>query len=1071
MPRTIDDLVQAPTPLPPTQTFGTPYAPMPTMMTPSQAWQSAMPKPDPFTQQALQTPSIPRSGLAQTQLFMDPNAARQAIAYRGAERMGQAISNVGNYASWMPGVNLFGMGMSLGGQFLNNIPGLGGLARGAYNAFSGPSEQALGQLQNMAQLQRMTAGNLNLSQGMGLGGTGLDPMAALSLSKRLTGIGQQTNVAAGREKDEGITTQDMMRFTQTAAQTGLLDAATNIDQITGTVQKLMKVVGKMAKLTGDPDFRSNLESIAEMRRFGFTVDQAVQATRDIQTFARQAGVGVGQMVSGGGAVGMQAFQQHGMAGGVGMMFGAHAQVAARNLGGVFSPIQEQLLGGKEGIQARLSQNAAQFASGPMSYMLGAAMTAGPGGQIGLDTNRMQEVLRGGTSLTGLMGQSQQNIMKIAQQMSRQQGRSVQDVIVELMQRMPEMQSIASQQLGPQGMQDLQMQTMLSMSKRMGMRTAAQLVAGGDSQQANLLMGMAQSPEYYERRKAQLLDQLKDIRAEGRQNAEQHKVEREQWQEQFTVWGRTKRGLGKVGEFFADTSTQKFIEKATRNEAEGMVEEEIEAQGGAYVPRAIRGANRKIVDEMRSSMEADRKLRGGADLTTRGGMNEYQKTLARMQQRGPRTMDEMETRRDAARELLGKSYWTQVSGAKNLSYYTRRMEEPVRQIDEAIENIFQQTLKDASNIEAVKDMGSKEFAQVSQQLMKEFEKGGIPGKATLTSLIRSAIMPLAERAGRDGKQLPTAKIKEKMKQELLNRGIRPDIVDRTFEENAPFWDKFIPLTIKTVGSPGAKAALSKTAEGADVIVHDSIESLQADMAAADASYKKTLGNLGIIEDSDQVSDEEKAMMDSFKNLDAKTQALVSAMAYGHGGEGGDDVETTKARREASGMEIDAATSLEGAKRLDAARAFLEKHGDVGKRVGKFAAARVARAGGVFSEKSLEEGFRQMRAGKGQFKDVAAGERARARAEQAGYTIDTSGHVIAAGAGAAAGAGTGDQEDQIKKQLTTLDEMKNAFVGPGSASEALKIAATEISKAAQSWRKGPKEVHDEDNKPSASFLPFW
>jgi len=229
--------------------------------------------------------------LGRTAGYLDPSQAGSYANQQWGQKVERWGQTAGAVASMVPGVGMVtGIGMSLAGGPLFNNP----LTRAVF----GPSERAAQHMSMMANIQHRTFGNLQLTGGdVGLGGAGMSMPAAMQLGQQFTAKAESWGRVRGA-KDEDVQKykQDLVRMTEMAGQTGLLDASTNIDQISDTVMKLMKVMGRMAKLTGDPDFRNNLQQIGQLRTMGLSIDQAVETTRNLAFYARGAGVSQQQLL-------------------------------------------------------------------------------------------------------------------------------------------------------------------------------------------------------------------------------------------------------------------------------------------------------------------------------------------------------------------------------------------------------------------------------------------------------------------------------------------------------------------------------------------------------------------------------------------------------------------------------------------------------------------------------------------------------------------------------------------------------------------------------------------------------
>lgn len=1134
MPRTLDEIIQeqgsfAQTPVPPVATYSTPWwgPAMGGLQTPSQAelirqatpqlppmalsplnaqnMALAMgstpmgypvappPPPSPMTaimaaraaQYVNPQANMMGAGLAGTQGFLNPANAGQALAQQalgGQSALGSGMAGVGNVMGFLPGGQAMGLGLSLGGQWLGDQITNNPLTRWAHRQMYG---SAATDLSNMAGLQHGTAGMMNLAGGAaGLGGTGMSAPAALQLGQRFRRMGTQwaeqnpalAEQMGGGDADVGAQryTQDLTKLTQMAGEHGLLDAATNINQVGDTVSKLFKVLGAMGKITGDPDFRNNLREIANMRQLGFTIDQAVTATRDLQMYARGAGMTREQMMVGGGAMGQGVFAGAGMVGGVGMVYGAQATMQARQLAGAYTPMQEALLGGREGIAQRWTAQQAHFATGPMNMMMGAAMTAGPGG-ISLDSGRMAQMLRGGMSLSGLAGQSQGNLMRIAQQMAQQQGRPVQDVMVELMQRQPELQSMMAQQLGPEGMRMLQMQTISALARPgaqggmgMGLHTAAQLVAGGDPRQAQMLVGMMSSPEFYQREKDRLGRHLAELRSEAREERARGREERQEIRDQYTWWGKTKGAVGGAASWVASPFTaigegvSDIYARANAKRAEETARELAEQEDAARGIRRVHfgrtlGMNARMAEEEAGRLGREE----GLDLNA-PGVGRFER-LRRMQERGFRSRilrgamagasaEQIELAQEARGEeglFAGgfgerQMFGLHRAGVSALAFFTgdrvnTRTVGPVGETRRTID----QTLEMAQAVEDTQNATLTNLASAMKRDEKLLTEAG--AKTGAIFAMKKTMLEYAERVGRgeEGKVLNKDAIRKHLRATLKAQNVPEHQINKILSDaNMDHWKKMTVGMAKEFGTKEAKAAVSETTDVAERFFEGTTEQMQEKFDTFQEQYEAQLAEAGITGGgffSDSLTTEEKQAMEAMQGSEtaAEREAMV-LMGVMEGGEG-EEEGITKDMREQAEKKLnelllkDTATYEKVQKRMKTLR---ETGGEAAIRtVGRMAKIEQRYAGTLANlGKSLEAGYKE---GKGYYGVFGAMKKAMGEAVAMGGRIEEGALVMPT----ETGVGT-SQDAAIKVaegQLQNLDEMKKQFAGFGRSAKTLQIAA--------------------------------
>lgn len=998
-------------------------------------------------------------GLGAMQPLANQATAGETMAQRalgGESTLGKGLSALGTGMSFIPGGQLVGAGLSFFGQGIGDAITNNPLTRGAYKMMYGG---AIEQMTSMAQLRQGTEGMLQLTGGdAGMGGAGMSVTGGLRLAQRYRGAAgrwaeanpEMAEQVGGGDADEGARryAADLRKLTQMAGEYGLLDAATNIEQIGNVTSKLFKVIGKMAEVTGDPDFRNNLQKIAQMRQFGFTIDQAADATRQITGYQRAGGMSQ-QQVLGAQNMGMQAMSQAGLAPGIGMVYGPQAQLQARQLAGAYTPIQEALLGGREGIAQRWTAQQAQFASSPaMNMMMGSAMQAGPGGAIGLDPSRLNEMLAGGTTMSGMAGQSQSNIMRIARQMAQQQGRPVQDVMVELMQRQPEIQSQIAQQLGPEGMRMLQMRTVQSLAQGqgLGLHTAAQLVAGGDPQQAQMLTGMMTSPEFYERERERLQQQLRDIQRDQDRERAERRERREELRDSLTPgflgYRSVGRGIGQawdavtspIGEVGKHISVAQDVE--ARQRAVEMQREEDQARGVKAV-YAQRDLNERVVEEMTQRLYGEEPgFRERA-----GGMDAFERARMRREAEGDRlaTTRELEIAQEARGEsgfggwITRKVYGADVglgieSGAAHAhTRITRKTMDRLWKNAEVIHKNRGRTLKQRFDL---RNKLESAFSGITKD-------GEAVDPGQIVSALRERILNYAGKAGREGSMVDFDDMREEMAKELATRtGWTVDRARAYIGANKDRFNRIATDIVEDFGTPIHKAAFEETydkvLESADITGTETLEELQEKFDEARETYAETLDDAGVIASSDLSAAEEEAL-GGFRGIDdPAVQETVSLLAAREDKDVSEDMQ--KQIRDRLGEMKDPEAYGKAKKELENIR---KKSGAAGvKTVGRL---RLLMKGGDI--KGLGEALRKGRGGEGPMGVLNLPEAIAAEAKyKHGATVE-EGKLVMPG-----GTAEGEEAKGIQGQIAALDEMKKQFANFGSASNTLELAArTQIDAA--------------------------
>jgi hypothetical protein len=471
--------------------------------------QALMPAPPPMTM----TPGVTGSFVnpydaavsgrmqAQFNMFGDPSKAASNWGSNRANEFGQKVGGfVGAGVGMMAGgpwgaATGYGLGDMLGGV-LGEIPGVGWAA----------SLSSRGAIQQMSQGTRLQAGTHGaISMGgrdIGLGGRGMSAQAGLGLGRQLKGFADESN--------EAFNINDMINLTSSAAENGLLSGATNTDQIFDSVKRLTGLVGKIAKLTGDPDFKNNIREIANLRNAGFDLSQIPTVMESMNTSARMAGMTRGQAMQAGGLQGGAIFANAGLTSGLGTQMGIAQAAQTVMAGGIHSDRLLSLMGGTSGSTQRGTESDAAFLSGAGKLILPYLM--GEGGKE-LDPERIQKMLSGEVGMQQMIGQG-------AGSMDR---KSLQNILMHT----PELMTQLGEQIGPHGLQLAKLRMAQDVQRQMGgpemmsLAEAAVPVFGGDKLTALKFAGEWESPVMRER----LETQLKGTRSRDASKARQEAAER------------------------------------------------------------------------------------------------------------------------------------------------------------------------------------------------------------------------------------------------------------------------------------------------------------------------------------------------------------------------------------------------------------------------------------------------------------------------------------------------------------------------------------------------------------------
>ena len=293
----------------------------------------------------------------------------------------------------LTGAAEFGLGTmgSLAGGVLGSTLGPLGTLAGAWlggRVGHAAGSMALGPVAQDAARARMiqntTAPFMVTGADLGPTGQGLSTGGALRMASGLRHMAHDLDF-----ERLGFNTQDAMRITGGAAQHGLLTGAQGPEEMVRRVKEISKSVKLLMQITGDPDVRSALASLGQMRDLGFSgLGAQSTALANRATFARMAGVSQAAMHEAFGLPGAMMAQQVGLAGSTGyaagMAGGAMANVAASS--GALGDLQLARAGGRSGL-AQINAMA-QISSMQSDVYLAASLKRGSKGlEVDMDAYR------------------------------------------------------------------------------------------------------------------------------------------------------------------------------------------------------------------------------------------------------------------------------------------------------------------------------------------------------------------------------------------------------------------------------------------------------------------------------------------------------------------------------------------------------------------------------------------------------------------------------------------------------------------------------------------------------------
>jgi hypothetical protein len=391
------------------------------------------------------------------------NAYGQAIA-------GQAVNAVAAPFTTMAGAAIGGLvtrtagGAGVGAevglaasQLASEIPGVTRLTQAALRPAIERRADAI-QMQ-YASRQFMVGGGRDVD----ISGTGLSGMAAQRVTRGMDDVAGMSGGA--------LTRRDAVNIMQAGGEQGLLDWAQNSDQIVGTVKTMSKVLGTFAEITGDPDFMNNIKKMGALSRMGIGLTDMDTAMRNMDQYARMAGMDVDQLMQNEGLQGAQMFKASGLSSGQGMQNRMYTAGQARQMvaGGAFTEQDLDLYGGTEGVGQTMAEiNAAYLSkvSQPlMPFMLGGRDEKG---NLTIDQKKLDALSSGDITYDQALKQGANS------------GITPRD-LADMMSQMKELQAKVGQQMGPEGVQRAALQAAIQLNEstggQMGLRGAAHAIYG------------------------------------------------------------------------------------------------------------------------------------------------------------------------------------------------------------------------------------------------------------------------------------------------------------------------------------------------------------------------------------------------------------------------------------------------------------------------------------------------------------------------------------------------------------------------------------------------------------------
>lgn len=835
----------------------------------------------PVTPQPMMMPPIPMAGLTPNPIFHDPFQAmaqrqlgglattagginQQWVAQAGQRWGGRIGAGVGAIGGGMIGGGWGALqGASLGemfggwaGNMVNDIPIVGGLMRGWNNLrWGGAMEQMAG----ANRLRQGLFGNVQLMGGQGdmMTGTGIGAQGALQLSQQF-----------GRANIPGMNRNDLVNLAGAAAETGFLDNATNVDQIAKTVKSLANLMGEMAQLTGDPDFRNNLRQMQNLRNAGMDMTQSMEFLRNAPMFSRMAG-GAGRAQAG-AQMGAAMFQQMGLTPGLGMQVGtATAGMVHRGMGGI-TDIQRGLWGGEEGITQAMTGMQAQFMGRTAQMLLPYLVQRGAGGQLSINQERMRAFRSGRVGFQEMIGQGAANLGGLGIG-------SIQD----LLQQAPELQTQLGQQLGPMG----GFVAMANMARNLQQSTpgmtlgnAAEQVAGPG--QGQMLKQFMTNPQMVQRMIQDITVQQRQLRVQGRRAALAAQEDEPGW---FGRWREGNRAKLEQ-QAAADPRAREFL-TSMGFLAGGTAKQEVEAFERTQEQadeEAERTGLRRIVHRPGARVSKREEELAGGRLSER-----MERMIARIEDptTGARAGELTEAQEQAVAAWRGGdfSWGTRLFQPGNVKQYRQRALSHIREV--------------GTRLRETRKITEEQWGAGERQVRKTMEQQFGDKYHEILATIKTDVMAYARRIGsREGKGLQMGAIRAIIRKAVINVGrMSKRDADRWMAKNGAAMERWAIRWIDQSGDKNALRALQRTENAAGLAENAfSAEAVEENEEALTERLNETYFNLGLAAEEEAPSQAEEAGISAlFEEEDPQVRAAATLMGQtGLGSDAEEKALTTK-----------------------------------------------------------------------------------------------------------------------------------------------------------------------------------
>jgi len=513
--------------MPGAQQYAGGMLPSPLTMTPPSTGVFRPPAPPPSIAPIAPMPIMPMAQTPFTPRLPQPmfRTAWEQEAMQREQRADQLFS----FQAQMPQALGQGAGIGLGALAGGMLGGRFGPAGRAIGAVAGAGlaqmtgaapamgEMAMMPMRPQIEQRQMGAALQSSSRDWVVSGPQLHPLGrglAPEAAQQLAGGIQRMAGDEGFQRETGnmFNRQDLMRITQMSGQAGLMDMEQGISGIQSNLRRVSRVVSRFMQLTQEPDVVNVVRQMGQLRQLGFDVNDMENAAMNMRMFSRAAGTSVQGLQQQYGMPGAMTFQQAGLAPAVGMNYGMFAGAAARQgvAGGTFSPMQQALFGGVQGIAQRNMQAQAAMLSMPL-FGAGAGQY-GPGGW-GVNYGALNQMMGGQGGAQGMIMNAVQNMGAAVQQ-----GGVGALAMFPLQQRM--IQSQAAAAMSPFQMNAMRFRSAQATGERLGLQGAGAFAVGAQAmfgqEIAEQMMVEASDPVYWRNQRQMIERRQEELARDQRQ---------------------------------------------------------------------------------------------------------------------------------------------------------------------------------------------------------------------------------------------------------------------------------------------------------------------------------------------------------------------------------------------------------------------------------------------------------------------------------------------------------------------------------------------------------------------------